>query len=170
MFDNLVVKSTVELPESVSLSGAHKVNDKREVLGDVTWTGWQSFDELKVTEIEGVTEVTNTPEEWEDVFRVSIGANYKYSDKLTLRTGIAFDEEPIPSPTFRTPRIPGNDRTWVSFGAGYKMSKHLDLDVGYSHLFLKETPIDNPGETGYSVRGLYKSSVDILSAQVNYTF
>ena len=169
-FDDRDVKATVELPESVSLSVAHKVNDKLEVLGDVTWTGWQSFDELKVTEIDGVTEVTNTPEKWEDVYRVSVGANYKYNEKLTLRTGVAFDEEPIPSAIYRTPRIPGNDRTWLSFGAGYKVNKKMDLDFGYSHLFLKEAPIDNPGETGYSVRGLYDSSVDILSAQVNYKF
>ena len=33
-----------------------------------------------------------------------------------------------------------------------------------------ETPIDNPGEDGYAVRGLYDTSVDIFSAQANYTF
>lgn len=169
-FTNRDVKATVELPDSLSLSVAHKVNDKLELLGDVTWTGWSTFQELKVTEVDGVSEVTTTPENWEDVYRVSIGANYKYNDKLTLRTGIAYDEEPIPSPTFRTPRIPGNDRTWLSFGAGYKVNKKLDLDFGYSHLFLKEAAIDNPGETGYSVRGLYDTSIDIVSAQLNYKF
>ena len=132
--------------------------------------GLEFFDELKLTEVDGVTPVSVTPEKWEDVYRVSVGANYKYNEKLTLRTGVAFDEEPIPSATYRTPRIPGNDRYWLSFGAGYKVNKKMDLDFGYSHLFLKETPIDNPGETGYAVRGLYDSSVDILSAQVNYKF
>lgn len=169
-FNERDIKASVELPESVSFSVAHKVNNKLELLGDVTWTGWQSFDELKITEADGVTDVTVVPEEWEDVFRVSVGANYKYNNKLTLRTGVAFDEEPIPSATFRTPRIPGNDRTWVSVGAGYKVNKKLNLDFGYSHLFLDESPIDNPGERGFSVRGLYKSNVDILSAQLNYTF
>ncbi|MEE9327356.1 MAG: outer membrane protein transport protein [Cocleimonas sp.] len=169
-FDNRDIKSTIELPDSLSFSVAHKVNDKLELLGDVTWTGWQSFDELRVTETDGVTAVTVVPQEWDDVFRFSIGANYKYSDKLTLRTGVAFDEEPIPSAALRTPRIPGNDRTWVSFGAGYKINKKLNLDFGYSHLFLDETPIDNPGENGFAVRGLYDSSVEILSAQVNYNF
>jgi len=169
-FENRDVKSTVEMPDSFSLSVAHKVNEKLELLGDVTWTGWTTFDELKVTETDGVSEVAVTPEEWEDVYRFSIGANYKYSDKLTLRTGLALDEEPIPSVKLRTPRIPGNDRTWLSFGAGYKVNKHLNLDFGYTHLFLDETPIDNPGENGYAVRGLYDTSVDIFSAQANYTF
>ena len=168
-FNNRDVKATVDLPPSVSLSVAHKVNEKLELLGDVTWTGWDSFEELRITETDGVTDVTVVPEKWEDVYRVSVGANYKYNDKLTLRTGVAFDEEPIPSATFRTPRIPGNDRTWLSFGAGYKVNKKLDLDFGYSHLFLDKTPIDNPGD-GYSVVGNYDTSIDILSAQLNYSF
>ncbi len=169
-FDNRDVKASIDLPDSLSFSVAHKVNNKLELLGDVTWTGWQSFDELKVTEVDGVTEITNVPQEWEDVYRLSVGVNYKYNNKLTLRTGIAFDEEPIPSAVLRTPRIPGNDRTWLSVGAGYQMSKKLKLDFGYSHLYIDETPIDNPGENGFSVRGLYSSRADILSAQVNYTF
>ncbi len=157
------------LPDSLSFSIAHKANSKLELLADVTWTGWSTFDELLITEVDGVTEVTSTPEEWEDVVRVSVGANYKYNDKLTLRTGVAFDEEPIPSPQLRTPRIPGNDRTWVSVGAGYKVNKHMSLDFGYSHLFLNNTPIDHTAD-GYNLRGVYESDVDILSAQLNYKF
>lgn len=169
-FTNRAIEASLDVPESVSLSAAHHVNDRLEVLGDMTWTGWSSFQELKVTETGTGAEVTVIPEKWENVMRFSIGANYKYNDKLTLRTGIAFDEEPIPSARYRTPRIPGNDRKWLSFGAGYKMNKKISLDIGYSHLFLDETPIDNPGESGYSVKGLYKSHVDIVSAQVNYRF
>lgn len=168
-FTNRDIEASVELPDSLSLSFAHKVNSKLELLGDVTWTQWSTFQELKITDTTGV-EVTTVPQKWHDVTRVSLGANYKYNDKLTLRTGVAFDEEPIPSAKLRTPRIPGNDRTWLSIGAGYKVSKKLNLDFGYSHLFLDETPIDNAGESGYSVRGLYNSHVDIVSAQVNYTF
>jgi long-chain fatty acid transport protein len=164
------VKASITLPESVSLSVAHKVNNKLELLSDVTWTGWSSFDELLITEVDGSTPFTRVREEWEDVYRLSIGANYKYNDRLTLRTGLAYDEEPIPSAQRRTPRIPGNDRTWLSFGAGYKVNKKLNLDVGYTHLFLDDTLIDHVDERGNAVRGVYESSVDILSAQVNYTF
>ncbi len=168
-FEDRDIRASVELPDSVSLSLAHKVNSKLEILADVTWTQWSTFQELRIVDTTGA-EVTNTPEEWKDVTRVSLGANYKYNDKLTLRTGVAFDEEPIPSATLRTPRIPGNDRTWLSFGAGYKMNKKMSVDFGYSHLFLEKTAIDNTDDVGYSVKGLYDSSVDILSAQFNYTF
>lgn len=169
-FTDRDITASLDVPESVSFSLAHKLNSRLELLGDVTWTKWSRFDELLITEKATGNTVTRVPEKWKDVTRVSIGANYNYNDKLTLRTGLAFDQEPIPSARYRTPRIPGNDRRWLSFGAGYKLNKKMSLDVGYSHLFIDETAIDNPGENGYSVRGLYNNTVDIISAQVNYTF
>ena len=169
-FTNRAIEASIDLPESLSLSLAHKVNSRLELLGDVTWTGWSSFNELLVSEKGTGKEVTRIPENWKDVTRVSIGANYKHNDKLTLRTGLAFDEEAIPSARYLTPRTPGADRTWLSFGAGYKVNKKMSVDVGYSHLFMDETAIDNPGESGYSLKGLFNNKVDIFSAQVNYKF
>ena len=169
-FTDRAIKASLELPESVSFSLAHKLNSRLELLGDVTWTSWSNFDELLITEKATGKEVTRVPEKWKDVTRVSIGANYTVNDRLMLRTGVALDEEPIPSAHHITPRIPGNDRTWLSLGAGYKLNKKMHLDVGYSHLILDETAIDNPGENGYSVKGLYNNKVDIFSAQLNYTF
>lgn len=169
-FTNRNIKADIDLPESLSVSLVHKFNNRLELMGDVTWTGWSSFNELLVKEKATGKEVTRIPEKWKDVTRVSVGANYKYNDRLSLRTGLALDEEPIPSARYLTPRIPGADRTWLSVGAGYKVNKKMSVDVGYSHLFMDETAIDNPGESGYSVRGLYNNDVDIFSAQVNYTF
>ncbi|RTZ63702.1 MAG: hydrocarbon degradation protein [Aquificaceae bacterium] len=169
-FTNRDIKASLDLPDSLSLSLAHKFNSRLELLGDITWTGWSSFNELLITEKATGKEVSRVPEKWQDVTRISLGANYQYNDKLTLRTGIALDEEPIPSARYRTPRIPGNDRKWLSVGAGYKLNKKMSLDVGYSHLFMDETAIDNPGDKGYSVKGLYNNDVDIVSAQINYKF
>jgi long-chain fatty acid transport protein len=150
------ISASLDVPESISLSLAHKLNSRLELLGDLTWTGWSRFNELLITEAETGKEVTRVPEKWQDVTRVSIGANYQYNDRLTLRTGLAFDQEPIPSARYTTPRIPGNDRKWLSLGAGYKVNKKISIDVGYSHLFMDETAIDNPGESGYSA-GLFNT-------------
>jgi long-chain fatty acid transport protein len=56
-------------------------------------------------------------------------------------------------------------------GANYKLNKTSSLDLGYAHLFMDETPMDNTSEdNGYAVRGIYNSSVDIISAQFNMSF
>lgn len=168
---NREITAKTKLPDTLSLSVAHKLNSKLDLLADATWTGWSSFQELRVVEAATPNDtVSVTPEEWNDVWRISVGGNYQYNDRLKLRAGVAYDESPIPGPTLRTPRIPGNDRTWLSIGAGYKVNKKIDVDVGYSHILLDETPIDHTNENGYSLRGVYDADVNILSAQLNYKF
>ncbi len=169
LLKNSDINATVSLPQSFSLSAAHQFNSRLLLLADITWTGWSSFEELRIKYASGQADSV-TDESWNDVLRYSIGVNYAMDDKLTLRTGLAFDEEAIPDPQHRTPRIPGNDRTWLSFGAGYKFRSNASLDVGYSHLFVDDTPIDHTDDNGYTIRGVYEASVDILSAQLTWNF
>jgi len=166
--------ATVKSQATPQPSGSWQATDKVELLADFTWTGWSTFEELRIVYDNPVQSDTLSVQEWEDVIRLSAGLNYSMSNKLTLRTGVAFDEEAIPSAQRRTARIPGNDRTWLSFGAGYKVNKNLSFDIGYAHLFLDETPIDNinpeSNGTATELRGVYDPAVDILSAQLNWAF
>ena len=66
---------------------------------------------------------------FKDVWRFSVGANYRYNDQWMFRGGIAYDQTPVRD-EFRTPRLPDSDRTWLSFGAQYKWSPALKFDVG----------------------------------------
>ena len=81
---------------------------------------------------------------------------------------MAFDETPV-SDTFRTARIPDGDRTWIAFGAKYRLSPRSMVDVGYAHLFIKDASI-NKTESGVTLAGNYESAVDILSAQFTLNF
>lgn len=164
----------VDLPATFSVSAAWQANDRIELLGDITWTGWSSFEELKVVYDNPAQSDTLSVQEWEDVMRYSAGINYSHNDKLTLRTGMAFDEEAIPNAQRRTARIPGNDRTWLSFGGTYQVNQQFSFDLGFAHLMLDETPIDHTDPesrgVGQEVRGTYDSSVNIFSAQLNWSF
>jgi long-chain fatty acid transport protein len=166
--------AAVDLPQMASLSYVRDMNDRLTLLADVTWTGWSSFDELRVS-YDNAQPDTVTTEDWEDTWRYSVGMNYRYSDALTLRAGVAYDEEPIPSAARRTPRIPGNDRTWLALGFGYAPSADLQFDFGYAHLFVKDADIDNTLETldpaaNHTLSGSYEAEVDIFSAQVTWKF
>ena len=164
------VKADVTLPENFSVSAFSRVNDKWDVMGDVTWTRWSQFKELKIVRDSGAT-LALTPENWENTLRYSVGLNYHYSDVLKLRTGLAYDEEAIKD-KFRTARIPGNDRKWLSLGASYQMTPASNFDIGYSHLFISDASIDdNQITTGNGrVRGDFEGSVDILSLQLTHNF
>ena len=163
--------ASVNLPASASVSLYHDLNDRWSVMGDVTWTGWSSFDKLVITFDNPEQPANVQPEGWKNNMRYSLGVAYKPDSKWTLRSGVAYDATPIPDQEHRTPRIPGNDRTWIAFGAGYKPSERMSVDVGYAHLFVNDTPIDNVEvNTGHHLTGSYKSSVNILSAQVTWKF
>jgi len=176
-FEDTGINAGVTLPASLALSIAHQA-DKITYLADITWTGWSSFDELRIEYDNPSQPDSVTTEDWDDTFRYSIGFDYQYSDKMVLRSGLAYDETPIPSPELRTPRIPGNDRTWLSFGMTYILNNQSSVDVGYSHLFIDDTEINNTLEIeppvgvalNATLTGTYTASVDILSVQWNKKF
>ncbi|MCB1754384.1 MAG: outer membrane protein transport protein, partial [Gammaproteobacteria bacterium] len=170
-FTDTDVTADANLPASLSFSVSHDLDDKIQLLADITWTQWSSFEELRVKFDNPAQPDSFTTENWDDVMRYSIGVNYQHSETWTFRGGLAFDEEPIPSAEYRTPRIPGNDRTWLSFGVGYRLNSEVSMDFGYSHLFVDETPINHTDESiGHTTRGLYDSSINIFSAQLNWHF
>ncbi|PKO73740.1 MAG: aromatic hydrocarbon degradation protein [Betaproteobacteria bacterium HGW-Betaproteobacteria-17] len=162
------VNAGVTLPDSASLSLFHTLDSRWDLLADITWTGWSDFRELRIVRTNGDVLGTPTQENWSDSYRYSVGANYHLNDKLTLRGGVAFDETPV-SDAYRTARIPDEDRTWIAFGAQYRLSRHSAIDVGYAHLFIRDAAIDKT-ENGVKLTGRYEASVDILSAQFTLNF
>jgi len=168
------LRAEVTLPQTVSVSLAHDSN-KWLWLADITWTGWSSFQELRIKYDNPNQADTVTPEKWDDTFRYSVGADYTVSDAWTLRGGLAYDETPIRSAELRTPRIPGNSRTWLSLGGTYNINSSFIVDFGYSHLFVDDTPINNTLETTAcclpaTINGTYESSVDIVSAGLRWNY
>jgi long-chain fatty acid transport protein len=161
------VTADLTLPDSASLSVFHKLDARWELLADITWTGWSDFDQLRIVNANG-TPVSTTNENWDDSYRYSVGANYRLDDKLMLRGGVAYDETPV-SDAFRTARIPDDNRTWLAFGAQYRLSDKSVIEVGYAHLFIDDASIDKT-ENGITLSGEYDSSVDILSAQLTLDF
>ena len=167
------VKADVTLPENFSVSAFSHLNDTWDLMGDVTWTRWSQFQELAIYRDNGKL-LTKTTENWENTMRYSVGVNYHYSDAIKLRAGLAYDEEAIKD-EFRTARIPGNDRKWVSLGAGWQVSPASKLDIGYSHLFISDASVNDDqraatkGRNGL-LRGDFKGSVDILSLQYTHNF
>ncbi|HHB13141.1 MAG TPA: hypothetical protein ENK62_08080 [Chromatiales bacterium] len=165
-------RASVTLPETASASLVHQLNDKWTLLADWTWTRWSRFKELTFEYPGGFTPASTTVEEWKNNNRLSVAANYRLSPSWLLRAGAAYDRTPIPDEQHRTARIPGNDRKWLAFGFNWKASKTLAVDVGYAHLFVDKTPIENTESSpdGATLKGEYDSAVDILSAQLVWDF
>ncbi len=166
-FANGPVSLAIKLPDTFSMSVFHQYSAKWDVMADVTQTGWSSFKQVNVLNASGST-ISNTPENWKDTVRVSLGSSYHYDDKWTSRVGIAYDQSPV-SDANRTARIPDNNRLWLAFGGQYKVSTASAIDFGYAHLFISNMPI-NSASPAPALVGTYQGSVDIVSAQYTYSF
>ena len=164
------VKLAITMPDSFSVSGFHQVNEKWDVMADATWTKWSVFQQLKIDRTSGAN-VTTVTENWEDTWRVAVGANHHYNSQWTARVGVAYDQAPV-SDAYRTARIPDNDRTWLSLGGQYKPSSTSAIDFGYAHLFVSDAKIaDNQTADGKgNLVGPYSNSVDIFSVQYTQNF
>jgi long-chain fatty acid transport protein len=159
----------ISMPDSFSLSGFRQLDEKWEIMADATWTGWSVLQELKIDRTSGVNVLT-VQENWKNTWRVSAGTSYRYNENWKARVGVAFDQSPV-SDTYRTARIPDNDRTWIALGGQYKPAASSAIDFGYAHLFVKDSTIaDMQGLGKGNLVGNYENSVDILSVQYTHSF
>lgn len=64
---------------------------------------------------------------------VLLGTTYYYDKNWTFRSGIAFDDSPVPADK-RSISIPDQDRFWISAGATYAFNENAsDAGVSYMH-------------------------------------
>src|SRR5690606_39354297 len=108
-----------------------------QLLPDVSWTGWSSIQSLDIDN--GALGQDSLDLRFRDTWRIALGANYKLNQQWTLKGGVAWDQSPIDSDTYRPTALPDNNRYWVSVGAQYNFNDRTTVDVGYTHLFLKST-------------------------------
>jgi long-chain fatty acid transport protein len=165
-------KATLTLPASATFSVTHNVNDRWTVMGDVTRTAWSTaFDKVTIdyasAQDDSVLEFG-----YRDTTFVSLGTDYKLSDTVTLRGGIALDQTPTTN-AHRDVRVPDTSRKWLSLGVGWTPSANLEYNFGYTHLFTSDPDVaigPTTNNQGNSLVGKYKVRGDVLAASVNYKF
>jgi len=170
LFTDSWAEADLDLPPSVAASLTHDFGDELTGSLGLLWTGWSSFQELRVEQSYGRAAVTT--ENWDDTLRVALGGEWHFAPRWTLRAGTAYDPTPVPSAKYRTARLPDADRLWASVGLGYAFDKHWSVDAGYTHIWFNDSTIDNTTESAIpnTLRGGYQGKVDVVGVQLNAHF
>ncbi|HZP91531.1 MAG TPA: OmpP1/FadL family transporter [Burkholderiales bacterium] len=167
------VQTDLTVPDMASLSAVQKLGDSWDLLGDVTYTRWDSIDTLTVVNSANGSTLDTLPLKFRNTWRASLGANYYYSEKWTFKGGLAWDQTPVQD-QYRTVRLPDNDRKWLAVGAKYRVTNSAAIDMGYAHLFISNASINNTSTqaSGFTstVVGNYTGSIDIFSLQYTQSF
>jgi long-chain fatty acid transport protein len=172
-------RTTIELPDTVSVAAAQEVLPALELLADFTWTGWSSVQDLSIFRRTGQP-ITSTPLNFDDSWRVGLGANYKATEVIKVRLGVAYDTTPVQD-EFRGPRLPDEDRTWIAGGVQWALTRQVAFDVGATYLFVADAEVNLPSvdpnpPPGFTTppRGDLVGTDDgdawLTSAQVRYAF
>lgn len=161
------------LPDILYIGTSYKLGKFTFEL-DGQWTGWSSYDELKVEFEDGSQQVK--PKDWNDVWAIRFGAQYQVNDMLALRAGIIRDYSPIPDETL-DPLVPSGDRWLYAVGFGLNFNK-ITLDFAYNYLDDEDRDFNNPvGEEapyGYAaptLTGKFKDiDAHIFGVSLTYKF
>jgi len=160
---------TLNLPEMWEVSGYNRVAPKWAVHYSLTYTSWSQFQELKATGSNGNT-LFQKDEGYHDVYRIALGTTYYYNDQWTFRTGIAYDDSPVPADN-RTISIPDQDRLWLSVGSTYAFNKDASVDLGVSYMHGKSVHISEKvadGVPNYEFDA--KGTAMLYGVNFNYAF
>ncbi|OOE36837.1 aromatic hydrocarbon degradation protein [Salinivibrio kushneri] len=168
------------LPATAEFSSLHQLTEQWAVHTSINWTEWSSFDKLEAN----IPSLSSDPkmvkvENWEDNYRFAIGTTYQWDQKLTLRSGVAYDTSAV-SDKNRTLTIPETDRTWLSVGAGYDVTSKLTLDAAFTYVFAKDAPVKEPRDGiesdksgsafGGNFEGETTGNVWLVGVQASYRF
>lgn len=133
----------MKMPQSVMLGVFHDLNDKWAVLGSVGWDQWSKFGAVDVS-------VNDSPEvtadlKFDDTWHFGVGAQYKYTPKWTINTGVAYDTG-LSGKKHRSLAIPMGKM--YRFGIGTEYRKRNDLTIGAAMDVLYEGDLQISSDSG----------------------
>ncbi|WP_032112699.1 OmpP1/FadL family transporter [Candidatus Paracaedibacter symbiosus] len=161
----------VSFPTTITLSGSYNATSKWTIYGDFIRTNWSSISSVIVNTPAPPSQIVGG---WEDTNFISIGTDYKFNDKWTVRGGLGFDYTPTAKAN-RVPGIPDNNKTWLAVGGSYEVNS-WKFSLSYGHEFFKNAPVQQTASSLNGVpakpalNGKIKEHADLISIQVNYKF
>lgn len=161
----------LDLAAITELAVDHKLNARWSLQASAVHTQWSAFEKLEATLDDG-TVLPIKREDFENTWRMSVGATYVYSDALTLRAGYAYDEGAV-SFAHRSLSIPDTDRHWLTAGATYTLDDASSIDMAYGYIKGREANVRQQREIGPIVSTLTATehaNAHLLSLQYNVSF
>lgn len=124
------ITSELKLPAYFSLGLAHQINPRWQLVADLGWTQWSTFQTVNVVRADSGALLSSLNFRWRDTWRIGIGLNYRVNEPWTLRFGTVYEQTPTNN-VDREPRLPDPNRFWLAAGAQYRLNKQEAIDIGY---------------------------------------
>lgn len=163
------VKSSITLPPSVTLGYAFKIADWTCAV-DGEWVGFSSY---RSTQLDfpdtSLIEDKETRHEYKDAWSVSTGINYAWNKLWQSRAGYSYYPA-VATQANWDPSVPDSATNGFHVGGSWTGAPVM-VDLSYSYFLYNDITINNEvGSPFTSVNGNYKTSAQVVSANVTYRF
>lgn len=169
------VSGDLVTPESLDFSVSQELGEAWTLLGSVVWTRWNRFNELGFKrQSNGATVGSIERQGWKNVFMFSLGADWKFAKDWVAHFGVAYDQSPI-SNQHCSPRLPGNDRTWLATGLDWSVTDWAKVGLSYTYIFVKDAKMNilsgvTPVYAGDRLQGKVETNINIIGINANFKF
>ena len=152
-----------DIPASLTVGGSYKFNDKLTINADYKRIFYNDIDSISnglpyVGPFHTGAGGNETSQSlggddgvgfgWQDVNIFKIGAQYVYSEALTLRAGVAHNTDPFEgTETLFNILAPAVVNTHLSVGASYTPSPGMTLNLAFTHAFSADITGANTNHT-----------------------
>jgi len=152
MISDYNTEITMNWPQELGLGFAYKASEKFSFGLDVKWIDWKTaMKSFKMKFTNGTNENINAmmggkdinlsmPLDWDAQIAIALGAQYNVNDKLTLRGGYNFANNPVPAETI-IPIFPAVVENHITLGVGYKILAKTTFDLAYEYNMKKEVEV-----------------------------
>ncbi len=166
-FPNTNFKSSLPLPQVLTLGFAYNATSKLTLALDASFIGWKAYKQLEFDYKDTTSTLQNTisARNYQNTFSFRLGGQYKITDQLAARLGLSYLITPIKD-GYVTPEVPDASRLNFTGGLGYNINKHFIVDASFTFESLKRK--DTNLETNLS--GTFKTYIYVPGLSVIYQF
>ena len=131
-FDDCKVKASITVPDSVTGGVAWSPTEDLTLEATATWTRWSTFKSLDFEFSSSMPDNKNK-KDWNNTWRLGLGAEYQALDWLALRVGFVWDESPM-TEEYEDYLVPTSGRRIYTVGAGFQLNESWTLDLVYAYI------------------------------------
>jgi long-chain fatty acid transport protein len=154
-------RTKIYMPANLAVGLNVKPIKNLNLEADYVWYEWSSFKRLAIDFDQQTALLKNLdiPRNYINSSQIRVGGEYidAFTQGLTLRGGISYDNSPIPNFT-TDPTLPDNDRLAFSGGVSYNLTNMVSVDAFYMFIRAKERTVKNSFE-GFN--GYYNTYADL---------
>ncbi|WP_429009696.1 OmpP1/FadL family transporter [Aeromonas allosaccharophila] len=142
------------IPQTVTLSGYHRLNDQWALLASANWQQWSRFGDVDVAFI-GHSKTKDM--HYKDTWHLSLGTQFDVTPALRLSSGIAYDSSAVDD-AHRTVNLPMGEGWRWGLGASYQLSPATKLEASYTLAWLGDMSVYQNGKGRPEISGTYNNS------------